>query len=176
MKLSPEQEKAVCHVNGPILIFAGAGSGKTRVISNRIAHLIESVGVPAGKIVALSFTNKSAREMEERVRKMIPKQKLKGIVLSTFHSLGLNILKKHIGLLGYKQPFLLMNQNDQEGFLTTLLIANKIETEKNENFRNPRKDLSDQKLGLFLQGIFGFVAFGIRSDRQSDLRRLSSRA
>lgn len=130
MKLSPEQEKAVCHVNGPILIFAGAGSGKTRVISNRIAHLIESVGVPAGKIVALSFTNKSAREMEERVRKMIPKQKLKGIVLSTFHSLGLNILKKHIALLGYKQPFLLMNQNDQEGFLTTLLIANKIELKK----------------------------------------------
>ncbi|EQA62026.1 ATP-dependent helicase [Leptospira alexanderi] len=130
MKLSPEQEKAVCHVNGPILIFAGAGSGKTRVISNRIAHLIENVGVPAGKIVALSFTNKSAREMEERVRKMIPKQKLKGIILSTFHSLGLNMLKKHIGFLGYKQPFLLMNQNDQEGFLTTLLIANKVELKK----------------------------------------------
>ncbi|MCL8266263.1 ATP-dependent helicase [Leptospira weilii] len=130
MKLSPEQEKAVNHVNGPILIFAGAGSGKTRVISNRIAHLIENVGVSAGKIVALSFTNKSAREMEERVRKMIPKQKLKGIVLSTFHSLGLNMLKKHIGFLGYKQPFLLMNQNDQEGFLTTLLITNKVELKK----------------------------------------------
>lgn len=130
MKLSPEQEKAVRHVDGPILIFAGAGSGKTRVISNRIAHLIENAGVPAGKIVALSFTNKSAREMEERVRKMIPRQKLKGIVLSTFHSLGLNILKKHIGLLGYKHPFLLMNQNAQEGFLTTLLIANKVELKK----------------------------------------------
>ncbi|EMF84103.1 UvrD/REP helicase N-terminal domain protein [Leptospira weilii serovar Topaz str. LT2116] len=130
MKLSSEQEKAVNHVNGPILIFAGAGSGKTRVISNRIVHLIENVGVPAGKIVALSFTNKSAREMEERVRKMIPKQKLKGIVLSTFHSLGLNMLKKHIEFLGYKQPFLLMNQNDQEGFLTTLLIANKVELKK----------------------------------------------
>ncbi|PJZ52693.1 ATP-dependent helicase [Leptospira adleri] len=130
MKLNPEQEKAVRHVDGPILIFAGAGSGKTRVISNRIAHLIENAGVSAGKIVALSFTNKSAREMEERVRKMIPRQKLKGIVLSTFHSLGLNILKKHIGLIGYKHPFLLLNQNDQEGFVTTLLIANKVELKK----------------------------------------------
>lgn len=139
MKLSPEQEKAVRHVDGPILIFAGAGSGKTRVISNRIAHLIENAGVPAGKIVALSFTNKSAREMEERVRKMIPRQKLKGIVLSTFHSLGLNILKKHIGLLGYKHPFLLMNQNDQEGFLTTLLIANKVELKKRKYRRSSEK-------------------------------------
>lgn len=128
--LSPEQARAVQTVHGPILIFAGAGSGKTRVISNRIAHMIQDHHIPAGKIVALSFTNKSAKEMGERVRKLIPRNLLKGITLSTFHSLGLGILKKHIEKLDYKQPFLLLNQADQEGLVTGMLVAQKLEPKR----------------------------------------------
>ncbi|WP_086446839.1 ATP-dependent helicase [Leptospira venezuelensis] len=128
--LSPEQARAVQTVHGPILIFAGAGSGKTRVISNRIAHMIQDHHIPAGKIVALSFTNKSAKEMGERVRKLIPRNLLKGITLSTFHSLGLGILKKHIEKLEYKQPFLLLNQADQEGLVTGMLVAQKLEPKR----------------------------------------------
>ncbi|WP_039948500.1 ATP-dependent helicase [Leptospira fainei] len=130
MKLNPEQEKAVQTVQGPLLIFAGAGSGKTRVISNRISHMVQDHHIPASKIVALSFTNKSAKEMAERVRKLVPRNLLKGIVLSTFHSLGLGILKKHIEKLGYKQPFLLLNQADQEGLITGMLVAQKIEPKR----------------------------------------------
>ncbi len=128
--LSPEQARAVQTVQGPLLIFAGAGSGKTRVISNRIAHMIQDHHIPAGKIVALSFTNKSAKEMGERVRKLVPRNLLKGIVLSTFHSLGLGILKKHIEKIGYKQPFLLLNQADQESLITGMLVAQKIEPKR----------------------------------------------
>ncbi|EQA36414.1 putative ATP-dependent DNA helicase PcrA [Leptospira inadai serovar Lyme str. 10] len=117
-------------VHGPLLIFAGAGSGKTRVISNRISHMVQDHHIPASKIVALSFTNKSAKEMAERVRKLVPRNLLKGIVLSTFHSLGLGILKKHIEKLGYKQPFLLLNQADQEGLITGMLVAQKIEPKR----------------------------------------------
>lgn len=128
--LSPEQARAVQTVQGPLLIFAGAGSGKTRVISNRIAHMIQDHHIPAGKLVALSFTNKSAKEMGERVRKLVPRNLLKGIVLSTFHSLGLGILKKHIEKLGYKMPFLLLNQADQEGLVTGMLVAQKLEPKR----------------------------------------------
>ncbi|TGK19434.1 damage-inducible protein [Leptospira fluminis] len=130
MKLNSEQEKAVRTVQGPLLIFAGAGSGKTRVISNRISHMIQDHSIPASKIVALSFTNKSAKEMGERVRKLVPRSLLKGIALSTFHSLGLGILKKHIEKLGYKLPFLLLNQADQEGLITGMLVAQKIEPKR----------------------------------------------
>ncbi|TGL35403.1 damage-inducible protein [Leptospira koniambonensis] len=130
LSLSPEQARAVQTIQGPLLIFAGAGSGKTRVISNRIAHMIQDHHIPAGKIVALSFTNKSAKEMGERVRKLIPRNLLKGITLSTFHSLGLGILKKHIEKLEYKQPFLLLNQADQEGLVTGMLVAQKLEPKR----------------------------------------------
>ena len=125
MKLNPEQEKAVKHIDGPLLIFAGAGSGKTRVISNRISHLIQKEGVPASKIVALSFTNKSAREMKERVRSMVPAASLKGIVLSTFHSFGLQILKKYIQELDYKQPFSMNGYNETEAIVSVLLKEHK---------------------------------------------------
>lgn len=130
MKLNPAQMEAVLTVKGPLLVFAGAGSGKTRVITNRIAHMIETEKIPSQRIVALSFTNKSAKEMAERLRKMVPREKLKGIVLSTFHSLGLKILKEHITRLGYKETFLLFNGGDQESFVSELLKGKKIDPKK----------------------------------------------
>jgi DNA helicase-2/ATP-dependent DNA helicase PcrA len=130
MELNPSQKEAVASIEGPLLIFAGAGSGKTRVITNRICHMILDRGISASHIVALSFTNKSAKEMESRLRKMVPSQKLKGIILSTFHSLGLKILKEYIDVLGYKKPFLLLNQNDQELLVNQLLKDHKIDPKK----------------------------------------------
>ena len=123
--MNPEQEIAVKHTEGPLLIFAGAGSGKTRVISNRINHMIRNEGIAASKIVALSFTNKSAREMRERIRSMVPRGELKGIVISTFHSFGLQILKKHIHEIGYSNPFSLNGTSDTESIVTNLLKENK---------------------------------------------------
>ncbi len=127
MDLNSFQKEAVLHTEGPLLVFAGAGSGKTRVITNRIAYMIQEKKISASHIVALSFTNKSAKEMETRLRKMLPKMQLRGIVLSTFHSLGFKILKEHITNLGYNSHFLLMNSADQEDCIRSLLISEKVD-------------------------------------------------
>lgn len=127
MKLNSEQETAVRHLEGPLLIFAGAGSGKTRVITQRIVHLIKKHNIPPSSIVALSFTNKSSREMKERVRKLLNKKETRGITLSTFHSLGLNMLKKHIEKLGYHNPFILQTPGDLESLISDLLKQRKID-------------------------------------------------
>lgn len=127
LRLNKEQEEAVRHKDGPLLIFAGAGSGKTRVITNRIQHLITNHHVEPKKIVALSFTNKSAREMKTRIRSMIPRNKTKGLELSTFHALGLKICKAKIEALGYKLPFSLLTPNDLELIVLDLLKSKKID-------------------------------------------------
>jgi DNA helicase II / ATP-dependent DNA helicase PcrA len=127
LKLNPDQMEAVRHVHGPMLIFAGAGSGKTRVITNRIVHLIQNAGVDPHKIVALSFTNKSAREMKERIRKMLPRKQTRGLELSTFHSLGLKMCKKFIDKLGYEIPFLLKAPSDIELLILEIYRKGKID-------------------------------------------------
>lgn len=127
LKLNPDQEQAVRHVEGPLLIFAGAGSGKTRVITNRIVHLVQNCGTDPHKIVALSFTNKSAREMKERIRKMLPRKQTRGIELSTFHSLGLKICKKYLDKIGFEVPFLLQAPTDVELIILEILKKKKID-------------------------------------------------
>ena len=112
MQLNPEQQAAVTYVDGPCLVLAGAGSGKTRVIINKIAHLIEHVGVPAKAIAAVTFTNKAAREMKERVSQSIDKEKAKGLKISTFHTLGLEVIKREIKTLGFKKNFSLFDDQD----------------------------------------------------------------
>ena len=128
MDLNREQIEAVNSTNGPLLIFAGAGSGKTRVITNRIIRMIEDLHVDPRKIVALSFTNKSAREMKERIYKLIGRKKIKGIELSTFHALGLKICKLHIEKIGFKTPFLLQTPNDLEIIISDILKKYKIDS------------------------------------------------
>ncbi len=105
MKLNPRQDEAVKYISGPCLVLAGAGSGKTRVITNKIAYLVQECEYKAKNIAAVTFTNKAAREMRERVAQTLGKQDAKGLWVSTFHTLGLEIIKKEIKTLGYKPVF-----------------------------------------------------------------------
>ncbi len=108
MKLNPRQDEAVKYISGPCLVLAGAGSGKTRVITNKIAYLVQECEYKAKNIAAVTFTNKAAREMRERVAQTLGKQDAKGLWVSTFHTLGLEIIKKEIKTLGYKPGFSLL--------------------------------------------------------------------
>ena len=94
MKLNPKQDEAVKYISGPCLVLAGAGSGKTRVITNKIAYLVQKCEYQARNIAAVTFTNKAAKEMRERVLQTLGKQESKGLWVSTFHTLGLEIIKK----------------------------------------------------------------------------------
>ena len=109
--LNPEQLKAVKHMDSPVLVFAGAGSGKTRVLTHKIAYLIESVGLPPEHILAVTFTNKAAQEMKERVHSIVSMDSSK-INIGTFHSICAAILRRHIHHLGYENNFTIYDQKD----------------------------------------------------------------
>ena len=114
-ELNPEQYEAVMTINGAILIIAGAGSGKTRVITFRIAHMLDA-GVPQSAILALTFTNKAAKEMSERIKELTGK-KLPLLTVSTFHAFGVRILRQEIGLLGYRENFSIYDETDRASLI-----------------------------------------------------------
>ena len=120
MKLNPQQQQAVEYVSGPCLVLAGAGSGKTRVIINKIAHLIGKCGYLPKQIAAVTFTNKAAREMKERVAQSIGKESSKGLIVSTFHTLGFDIIKREYKHLGFKANMTLFDEHDQMALLKEL--------------------------------------------------------
>ncbi|CNF00538.1 ATP-dependent DNA helicase Rep [Yersinia nurmii] len=120
MRLNPSQQQAVEFVTGPCLVLAGAGSGKTRVITNKIAHLIRQCGYKPSHIAAVTFTNKAAREMKERVAQTLGRKEARGLMISTFHTLGLEIIKKEYKALGMKSNFSLFDAQDQMGLLKDL--------------------------------------------------------
>jgi ATP-dependent DNA helicase Rep len=120
MRLNPAQQSAVEYVSGPCLVLAGAGSGKTRVITNKIAYLVNKCGYKPSTIAAVTFTNKAAREMKERVAQTLGKKSSRGLKVSTFHTLGLNIIKKHVTTLGYKAGFSLFDDKDTQSLLHDL--------------------------------------------------------
>lgn len=114
--LNPEQLRAVTHTKGPLLILAGAGSGKTRVLTHRIAYLIDEVGVNPWNILALTFTNKAAREMRDRVDQIVGYGS-ENIWVTTFHSTCVRILRKHIHHLGYENSFTIYDTDDQRSLM-----------------------------------------------------------
>lgn len=120
MRLNPSQQQAVEFVDGPCLVLAGAGSGKTRVITNKIAHLIHQCGYQPRQIAAVTFTNKAAREMKERVAQTLGKKEARGLIISTFHTLGLEIIKREYKALGIKANFSLFDDQDQMALLKEL--------------------------------------------------------
>jgi ATP-dependent DNA helicase Rep len=118
--LNLPQRAAVKYLDGPLLVLAGAGSGKTRVITHKIAYLIEKAETPARHIAAVTFTNKAAREMKARVSAMLDSRLTRGLTVSTFHSLGLDIIRKELKALGYKAGFSIFDPQDSAGVLRSL--------------------------------------------------------
>ena len=120
-ELNPHQQEAMTYVTGPLLVLAGAGSGKTAVITRKIAHLIKNCGVPAHRITAMTFTNKAAREMKERVNKLLPREESKGLTVSTFHNFGLNLLRIELKHTPLKNNFSILDGDDCKRLLMDLM-------------------------------------------------------
>ena len=119
-KLNPQQQAAVKVIDNPLLVLAGAGSGKTRVITEKIAYLVKQ-GLPARHIAAVTFTNKAAREMKSRVSKLLDDTQIRGLRVSTFHSLGLDILRKEHKVLTYKAAITLFDEQDKLALIKNLI-------------------------------------------------------
>ena len=120
--LNPQQKAALKYIDGPLLVLAGAGSGKTSVITQKIAYLVEQCDIPARNIAAVTFTNKAAREMKARVSKLMSKDKARGLTVSTFHNLGLSIIRTEIKTLGFKPGFSILDQEDCRKLLKELMV------------------------------------------------------
>ena len=120
MRLNPQQRAAVEHEEGPLLVLAGAGSGKTRVIIARIARLL-SKGVHPGSILAVTFTNKAATEMRERIGATVGEETAKAIWLSTFHSFGVRFVREEAKAMGLGARFTIFDQGDSLGVVRELL-------------------------------------------------------
>ena len=127
--LNIEQKEAVFHTEGPLLLLAGAGSGKTRVITHRIAYLVEEMGVRPWNILAITFTNKAAGEMKERVQQIVGFG-ADQIWVSTFHSTCVRILRRHIDLLGYDTNFTIYDSDDQKNVMKEVLKRLEIDTKQ----------------------------------------------
>ncbi len=127
--LNKEQKDACFHTEGPVLILAGAGSGKTKVITHRIAYLLEECGVNAWNILAITFTNKAAGEMRERVDKLIGFG-AESVWISTFHSMCVRILRRHIDAIGYDPHFTIYDTDDQKTLMKQICKRLNIDTKK----------------------------------------------
>ncbi|HNS60805.1 MAG TPA: UvrD-helicase domain-containing protein [Anaerolineales bacterium] len=125
-KLNPQQRAAVTAGNGPVLVVAGPGSGKTRVLTQRIAYLIAEEGVRPWQILAVTFTNKAAKEMQERVKKLLPDQATEGIMLGTFHSICARILRREAEHLPIESNFVIFDADDQERIVKNVIRELKI--------------------------------------------------
>ena len=121
-RLNPRQQESVNYISGPLLVLAGAGSGKTSVITRKIAYLINECGIKAHNIAAVTFTNKAAREMKARVGKLVKGRAAHGLIVSTFHNLGLNILRKDGKALNLKNGFTLFDDHDTKALIKDIVL------------------------------------------------------
>ncbi|WP_136248441.1 DNA helicase Rep [Halomonas borealis] len=149
-KLNPRQQEAVRAIDGPCLVLAGAGSGKTSVITTKIAYLVQECGMSARRIAAVTFTNKAAREMKERVGQLLQGRQGHGLTVSTFHTLGLNIIRGELKVLGYKPGFSLFDPEDAKALLRDLM--NKDAQVDAEAINQVQATISNWKNDLVLPG------------------------
>lgn len=119
--LNPQQHAAMTYIDGPVLVLAGAGSGKTRVITRKIAYLIEECGYEPRSVAAVTFTNKAAREMKERVAQLVSGKNARGLIVSTFHNLGLRILRVEHAAVGLKSTFSIFDARDAAALVQELM-------------------------------------------------------
>ncbi|NEU31696.1 DNA helicase PcrA [bacterium LRH843] len=129
--LNPEQRKAATHTEGPLLLMAGAGSGKTRVLTHRIAYLLKEMDVAPWNILAITFTNKAAREMKDRVAQLVGPS-AEDIWISTFHSMCVRILRRDIDRMGYSRNFTILDTTDQLSVIKQIVKKNNIDPKKFE--------------------------------------------
>ncbi|SMF13211.1 ATP-dependent DNA helicase Rep [Alteromonadaceae bacterium Bs31] len=136
-QLNPRQKEAVHYIDGPCLVLAGAGSGKTSVITRKIAYLIQQCDMPARHIAAVTFTNKAAREMKERVGKLVKGKASRGLTVSTFHNLGLNIIRRELKNLGYKSGFTIFDSEDAGSLIKEIMLKDgDLDTELVQSVQN----------------------------------------
>lgn len=148
-QLNPRQQEALVHISGPLLVLAGAGSGKTSVITQKIAHLIQNCNIPAERITAMTFTNKAAREMKERVKKLLPSEKTRGLTVSTFHQFGLQFLRYELIHTPLKGNFSIMDADDSKRLLAELMVRDNLSgAERADMVGKAIKMISDWKNDL----------------------------
>lgn len=147
MSLNIDQQKIIKTINGPILVIAGAGSGKTRVITYRIAYMIKNIGIDPSNILALTFTKKAAIEMRNRISKMICIDKLDQLTLGTFHSIFSKILRKESYWIGYNPNYTIYDQKDSENLIKRILKD--INLDINLTLKEIRKEISECKNNLY---------------------------
>jgi DNA helicase-2/ATP-dependent DNA helicase PcrA len=176
-ELNPQQLEAVLHTEGPLLLLAGAGSGKTKVVTHRVAHLVGEKKVDPEHVLAVTFTNKAAREMQERVASLVGKTRAGRIQVSTFHALCCGILRADIEHLGYKRNFSIYGTSDQQRLIKDLMndidpkhglkadtILWKISDAKN-------RLLPPEKFGPFMKGdLIGEMAQAVYPEYQKSLK------
>ena len=126
--LNEEQILPVRQTEGPVLVIAGAGSGKTRVLTSRIAHLVKDMGVSPFNILAITFTNKAANEMKERLEKMVGD--IEELWVCTIHSMCVRILRSDIDKLGYNRNFSIYSETDKEKVLKRIIVSLGLEADK----------------------------------------------
>jgi ATP-dependent DNA helicase Rep len=135
-KLNPQQQQSVEHLGTPLLVLAGAGTGKTRVITQKVAWLIRKANVDAKNIAAITFTNKAAREMKQRVSEILTTEESKGLTVSTFHTLGLNIIRREYKTLGYKAGFTIFDSQDSSTIIKELTLNEVVDDSSADSANN----------------------------------------
>jgi len=150
--LNARQRDAVKYINGPLLVLAGAGSGKTSVITQKIAYLVNECGIKPANIAAVTFTNKASREMKERVSSLLEGQPSRGLTVATFHNLGMTIIRREHKLLGFKPGFSIFDAQDSKALLRDLMLQNNEETDQVEavqhQISNWKNDMVDPDTAL----------------------------
>src|ERR1700755_700473 len=128
--LNPEQREAVEATEGPVLVLAGAGTGKTRVLTTRLAHVLPTGGARRWELLAVTFTNKAAREMRERITAIIGPQAEGLRWLGTFHAIAGQILRRHADLVGLKSSYTILDTDDQERLIKQVLEAENVDAKR----------------------------------------------